>query len=268
MGCARGFAEFHEGIPIADDEKQYAARIKPYRAVSIENPFLRLHVVPELSGRVMEIVDKRSGRNLLRNADSGERSYPDLAGLGVFLFPDHHGAQIEIAWKLDESSGTRRLSLSGAASNGLVLHRAITLAEAAASIHDATQATNPTAAPLDVVLQYRFEANPGSIDDAFVAFHKTSGEVFREKLIQPNREPTGTRTWVGGDRPNGEWRVVSPANGFTLSNRFRPPQADRAFLHWTLKAGIRANMNLWSVKRTLKPGESLDLESDYEMIRE
>jgi flagella basal body P-ring formation protein FlgA len=43
---------------------------------------------------------------------------------------------------------------------------------------------------------------------------------------------------------------------------------DRAYLHWTLKAGIRAIMNLWSVKRTLKPGESLDLESDYEMIRE
>jgi hypothetical protein len=263
-----GITEFHEGLPIADDEKQYAARIKPYRAASIENSFLQLHVVPELSGRVMEIVDRRSGRNLLRSADSGERSYPDLAGLGVFLFPDHHGGQIDVAWKLDESSGTRRLSLSGAASNGLVLHRAITLAENAAAIHDATQATNPTAAPLDVVLQYRCEASPGSIDDAFVAFRKTSGDVLREKFIQQNREPTGTRTWAGGDRPDGEWRVVNPANGFALSNRFRPLQVDRAYLHWTLKAGIRAIMNVWSVKRTLKPGESLDLESDYEMIRE
>ena len=263
-----GITEFHEGIPITDDEKQFTALIRPYRAASIENSLLQLHAVPELSGRVVEMVDKRTGRNLLRSADSGERSYPDLAGLGVFLFPDHHGAQIDVAWTLQDSRDARRLSLAGTASNGLALHRTIALVQDSASIHDATRVTNATTAPLDVVLQYRFEANPGSIDDAFVAFRKTSGEVFREKFIQPNREPTGTRTWAGPDRPDGEWRVVNPANGFALSNRFRPPQVDRAYLHWTLKAGIRAIMNVWSVKRTLKPGESLDLESDYEMIRE
>lgn len=263
-----GITEFHEGIPMADDEKQFAARIKPYRAASIENSFLRLQVVPELSGRVMEIVDKRSGRNLLRSADSGEQSYPDLAGLGAFLFPDHHGAQIDVAWTLQDSGDPRRLSLAGAASNGLALYRTIALEPDSASIHDATRVTNATTAPLDVVLQYRFEANPGSIDDAFVAFRKTSGAAFREKFIQPNREPSGTRTWAGGDRPDGEWRVTNPANGMVLANRFRPLQVDRAYLHWTLKSGIRVVMNVWSVKRTLKPGESLDLESDYDIIRQ
>jgi hypothetical protein len=121
---------------------------------------------------------------------------------------------------------------------------------------------------VDAVLQYRFEGNPGSIDDAFVAFRNASGAAFREKLIQPMREPTGTRTWAGGDRPDGEWLVSSPANRGVVVNRFRPAQVDRAYLHWTLKAGVRTIMNLWGIKRTLQPGESLELESSYELIRE
>jgi len=216
----------------------------------------------------MEIVDKRSGRNVLRNADSGERSYPDLAGLGAFLFTDHHGAQIDVAWRTKDAGDPGRLGLYGTASNGLRLARSIALAPDKAVIHDSTRVTNVTAAPVDAVLQYRFEGNSGSIDDAFVAFRNSSGVEFRERFIQPEREPTGTRTWAGGDRPDGEWRVASPANRSVVVNRFRPSQVDRAYLHWTLKAGIRTVMNLWSVKRTLKPGESLELESSYELIRE
>jgi hypothetical protein len=263
-----GITEFHEGIAIGEDEKEFASRIKPYKAASIESSFVQLHLVPELSGRVMEIVDKRSGRNALRAADSGERFYPDLAGLGAFLFTDHHGAQIDVAWRVQDSSGPRRLLLDGTASNGLRLARTIALGADKAVVDDSTRVTNATAAPLDAVLQYRFEGNPGSIDGASVAFRNASGAAFREKLIQPMREPTGTRTWAGGDRPDGEWRVESPANRSVVVNRFRPAQVDRAYLHWTLKAGVRTVMNLWSLKRSLKPGESLALESSYELIRE
>lgn len=263
-----GITEFHEGIAISEDEKEFASRIKPYKAASIESRLVRLHLVPELSGRVMEIVDKRSGRNALRAADSGERFYPDLAGLGAFLFTDHHSAQVDVAWRIQDSRDPRRLLLDGAASNGLRLVRTIALGADKAVVDDSTRVTNATAAPVDAVLQYRFEGNPGSIDDAFVAFRNAGGAAFREELIQPEREPSGTRTWAGVDRPDGEWRVASPANRSLVVNRFRPAQVDRAYLHWTLKAGVRTIMNLWGTKRTLQPGESLELESSYELIRE
>ena len=47
----------------------------------MENERLRVHVVPELGGRVTHIVDKRSGRNLLLEPEPGGKQYPNAGGL-------------------------------------------------------------------------------------------------------------------------------------------------------------------------------------------
>ena len=100
-----GIQSLHEGRDLRDDEEEFNKRIKPYSVLTLENSALRAVLAPELNARVLCLTDKRTGQNLLREADPGERGYPDLGGLGLFVFPDYYARACETTWKVLAASG-------------------------------------------------------------------------------------------------------------------------------------------------------------------
>jgi uncharacterized protein DUF4838 len=84
-----GITNLSESSPLTRDEEDFAAFVLPYRVRTLDGERLRVHVVPELGGRVIHIVDKRTGRDLLQRPAPGAKQYPNVGGLTVAPYSDY-----------------------------------------------------------------------------------------------------------------------------------------------------------------------------------
>jgi hypothetical protein len=259
-----GITSIGEEPGLEKDAKAFLDSLKSHRIRTMENASLKLQVVPELDGRVISIVDKRSGKELLNQPLSVEANYPNRTGLSVSAYPDFvNAAAIPIKWEVAPQSTGRELTLLGSAANGLRLRRLLRLGASDARLQTETVVENAGGSPVVVTLQSQFDGDPGPLDDAVVEFRASDGRTVRKKLMEPGAQPVGGDNYAGAARPNGEWRAVHLKSGLALVNTFPLDQADRASLMFLAKNSSRVTLALWTPKRTLKPGDSMRLNADY-----
>jgi hypothetical protein len=259
-----GITELHEGTKLAEDEEEFSRLIKPYQVATLENAALRVVVAPELSGRAIQMVDKRTGKDVLRHPDPGERSYPDVGGLSVSVYSDYLAAKpYEATWKLEPQTGLSELLLTGTFANGLKARRVVRLRKDEPVVQTETTLDNGSASALDVVLQSQYVVDPKIMDRVVLSFRRQDGKTVEQKLIQPGQEPRGSKVYDGAEQPDGQWMLSEAGTGLVLVNRFPKDQVSRCFVHWTGKAENAVTLGLWSAKRALGTGETLKLEADY-----
>ena len=269
-----GVTSLHEGDPLTYDEEEFSKRVKPYPVVTLEDAALRVVVAPGLSGRIIRMIDKESNLDVVYHADPGERSYPDLGGLGVWVFSDYATLGLheiasdpyEAVWEVASQPGPGELQLTGTCANGLKMTRTIRL-QAGKVVHTETTLQNTSGSALDAVLHSRYDAGPQRIDESVVSFHAQDGKAVRRKLLSPELEPAGSQWYDGSAQADGEWALSGFGTGYAVVNRFPKEQVTRGLMIWSAKAQNLVRMGLWSVKRTLAPGETLNLEADYEIRR-
>ena len=263
-----GITELHEGSKLTEDEEDFNTLIKPYRVATLENAFLHVDVAPELSGRIIRMIDRRTGHDVLRRPDPGEGSYPDVGGLTVSAHSDYLDARpYQATWELEPQSEPAELRLIGTFANGLKATRVIRLRKDAPVLHTDTTLENGGASALEVVLQSRCVVGPNSMERGILSFHRQDGETVQQRLIEPGQEPRGSKVYDGGEQPDGEWMVWQVGPGVGLVNRFPKDQVSRCIARWTGKTENSLTMGIWSTKRSLAPGEALKLEADYEILR-
>jgi hypothetical protein len=259
-----GITELHEGTKLAEDEEESSKLVKPYRVATLENAALRVDVVTELSGRAIRMIDRRTGRDVLRHPDPGEQSYPDVGGLSLYVYSNYlAGKPYEAKWELESQAGPAELRLIGTFANGLKARRTLRLGKDEAMLHTETTLENAGASPLDVVLQSGCIVGPRSMDQAVLSFRRQDGETMEQKLIQPGQEPRGAKVYEGSQQPDGEWMLSEAGPRLVLINRFPKDQVSRCFADWTGKAENAVTLGLWSAQRALAPGEAVKLEADY-----
>ena len=138
------------------------------------------------------MIDKRTGKDVLRRPDPGERSYPDTGGLGVFAYSDYlAGNPYQANWQLESQSGPTELLLTGTYANGLKARRTIRLRKDEPVVHTETTLENAGASSLDVVLQ----SNCSSTREAWTGrplLPPAGRKTVEQKLIQPGQEPRGS----------------------------------------------------------------------------
>jgi hypothetical protein len=265
-----GITDPGEGQSIEQENKNFA-HVQSYAVQTLENAALRVHVAPGLSGRVIQMIDKRTGRDALAAPDPEAPSYPDVAGLVFGVYEDYVAPKpLEVKWEAEASSTNDRLVLTGTSSEGLQLKRTLQFSADGTALHTESEVRNVGTEAIEVVLQSRFEANPTrgpapeEMDDVAVSFTSQEGKTVAKKLLDPEQAPVGNETYNGVDRPDGLWRLVNPRAGLTLANRFATEQVARCILRWTAKNLNFVGLVLWSERRALQPGETLRLNADYE----
>jgi hypothetical protein len=259
-----GISELHEGTKLAEDEEEFSKFVKPYRVATLENAALRVDVAPELNGRAIQMIDRRTGKDVLRHPDPGERSYPDVGGLNVSVYSDYLAAKpYEAKWELEPQTEPTELRLTGTYGNGLKARRVIRLRKDEFYVQTETTLENGAVSGLDVVLQSQCEVDVKTTHRAVLSFRQQDGKTVEQRLIQPGQEPTGSKVYDGSERPDGEWMLSEAGRGLILVNRFPKDQVSRCFAHWTGKAENAVTLGIWSAKRTLAPGEGLKLEAKY-----
>ena len=262
-----GITELHEGSKLSEDEERFNNRIKPYPVVTLENTLMRVDLAPELSGRVIRMIDKRTGHDLLRRPDPGERSYPNTGGLSVLVNSDYLGSTYETTWEMEAQTEPTELRLTSAYTNGLKASRVIRLRKDEPVLYTETTLENRGDSALDVVLQSRCVAGPKNFEESSISFRRRDGKTTEHKLIEAGQEPRGAETYDGTEQPDGEWMLSEAAPGLALVNRFPKDQVSRCFARWTGKTDNSITMGIWSVKHSLAPGKSLKLEADYGIRR-
>jgi hypothetical protein len=264
-----GITDLGEGKSLEEENKNFAY-VKSYPVKTLENPSLLLHITPDLSGRVIQMIDKRSGRDTLVVPDPEAPNYPDVAGLAFLAYEDYLSSKpLDVKWEPDADSPSDRLVLTGTCANGLRIKRSMQIPSDVAALHTETFVQNVGNAAIEVVLQSRLDANPTKgmaseeMEDVSIAFSARDGKTIEKKLIDPELEPVGADTYTGTSQPDGEWRIVNQRAGFTLTNRFTKAQVERCFVRWGAKNQNVVGLVLWSGKRRLEPGESMGLDADY-----
>ncbi|MBZ5582416.1 MAG: DUF4838 domain-containing protein [Acidobacteriia bacterium] len=264
LSVLRGFGitNISESTLAARDDEDFQRFVRPYRVATLENSQLRVHIAPELGGRVTHLIDKNSGRNLLAEPQPGAKQYPDLGGLRVTPYADYvtrmPGAT---AWTLDAGATAAEASLTGVCQNGLRIKRTLRLE--GAILRTGTTLENTSSAPLTAALQSQWDTDPGELQAVVVEYRRQDGGAVEKVLIEPEKIPAASESYSGPGQPDGEWRVVNRRGGPALVSRFPKEQVGRCYLSWTAKSENRVSMAVSSVSRVLQPGERLTLDVDY-----
>jgi len=257
-----GITNISESTVATRDEEDFARYMRPYRVVTLENSRLRVHVAPDLGGRITHIIDKTSGRNLLAEPEPGAKQYPDLGGLRVSPYIDYVTRMPgTTTWSLDAWASATEVSLTGTCQNGLKIRRRLRLD--GGMLRTETILENATAAPVTAAVQSQWDVNPGDLASVVLRYRKQTGGAVEKEFIEPEKMPSGSETYNGGEQPDGEWRVVNRQGGLTWVSRFPNEQAGRCYLSWTAKSDNRVSMSVSSVSRLLRSGEQLRLAVDY-----
>ena len=255
-----GVTELFEGGDMAASEA-VLPRIRPYAVRTIENAALRLDAVPEFDGRVVRMIDKRSGRDLLRAPALGENhGIPNAGGLAVSVYPDPHAAKWDVEWTADARNGPNELVLAGKAANGLRLRRAFRLSKE--SVHVETVVENAGSDAIEFVLYSSGDFTGVDIDDSVLAFRNQNGNAVEKRLIPTGEQPKGDASWQGRDQPDGAWTVRGP-HGITVWNRFDDSRTGRSLVNWSAKSHPRVTLGIWSSPLRLKPGESFQTDAEF-----
>ena len=256
-----GITSMREGRTLGQDE-QAAAEMRAYRLAWMENDAWRVAVAPESGGRILRMIDKRSGADVLRVPQPGEGGYPNLGGQVVQAYPDFPLRAWDIAWQ-EVSAGPRETVLAGTCPNGVKLTRRIHLESD--WVRTEVTAENGAAAPVEVALQARADFEPGEIEGARLRFRTAEGAAVDRPFLVPDEPPTGSETRKATDVPDGSWTLARSGMA-AVENRFATELVERAGLNWTAKGGPRVTLSVWSKKKTLAPGERLRLTADYSAV--
>lgn len=259
-----GIQQLHEGRNLDFDEKQMAARLNRHRVITLENQRLRADLAPSLSGRIIRLIDKATAADLLRRPDPGEPGYPDVGGIGLFVYPDYQARAWEVSWQVEEAAADR-VVLSGTTSQGLQLRR--TLALDGAELRTRTELVHRGSVPLQATMQARIEYSPGRHEDPriAVAYQTLDGRSVSRTLFEPGLETSSAETLDGPARPAGAWRAFHCAGGVGVENLFSPEQTARCRLEWTVRGENRVSLGVWSPERQLQPGQTMTLETVYRL---
>jgi hypothetical protein len=259
-----GIAEFHEGRGLEEDEKEFTQYIKPYRAAALESSTLRLIVAPELSGRIISIIDKATDTDVVHRPDPGEQLYPDLSGLGVFVYADYILRKpYDAVWELDAQPGPLEVCLTGTCGEGLKMRRTIRLLPDKAMVHTETVVENTASSALDAVLSSRCGIVLKHLKESVLIFRDQAGKTVQKAVWSPGEELSDSQSYADSDQPDGEWTLTGVETRMAVVNSFPKEQVMRAYVNWSGRADSRVTMTLWSARRTLAPGETLKLEADY-----
>ena len=266
MANARSFGitQLHEGKPLEKDEAEFAKYMKPYPVNTLENSTLRVVVAPDLSGRIIRMIDKSTGADFVRHADPGEARYPDFGGLSGAVYADHvmHDPY-EAVWQLHGEPGPQELHLIATCANGLKIRRTIRLVTDAPFLHTETTVEHATDAPVNAVLNSSCEFSPEFLDQAAVVFRSRAKKSVHYVMLPLGGVPDGVDGYAESDLPDGEWSLTGVESDRLFVTRFPNDQVARCTLKWSRRKEVPVTMSLWSVRRALAPGETITLAADY-----
>lgn len=248
-----------------EDVRQHADRLARHVAV-LENEHTQVVLIPALGGRIWRLYAQAAGVDLLRREpvpwhllEGGAHSttHVEIGGYEEYA-GELYGAPGWAEWYActvtpDGDSATLTAQVDG----GLELRRIVRLLATEPGIEVESRLTNSgDATRQGVVLRAHPEFVLDGVADEPVLLVRQADGIWAE------RAPV-SETWLSGpDLPAGAWGLVDRTRNVGVIDEFDLDQVKRCYLY-IRGDGSAYNLELFSVKRDLHPGEWLELRHRY-----
>ncbi|MDQ1256979.1 MAG: hypothetical protein QG656_1580 [Candidatus Hydrogenedentes bacterium] len=226
-----GLRKFHAGL----------------KAVCIENETWRLVLLPESNGKVVEMIYKPTGRNVIQPARSLSRfRFEEWVRQG-----EGPGPQNIVAFDAQAQPGSVTLTLITA--DGTRIERTIALVGDAIRFETVMTANGPR--PFDAYVHPEYDTATPSEDPDVLSIYVKSPEWIQvnkgwKEAIPTDAQAEAVKNAVAG----GAFAYYNHQAGFGIEQRFDPNEYDTMALFWN-PSRIQVNLELFPKVRTLDKGQ-------------
>lgn len=237
-------------------------RVETHEVVTVENEALRLHVIPELGGKIAGLIDKATGVDLLHDSGPQAIYYPVWGGYnestawtwGGTGFANPYAAELQ----------GRQLRLTAAASGGLRFERTISLPERGARVElsSAIVNTGEEARTYKLICRVHLKGDPEQIR---IEARGADGGFARPTPTEAKQHqffPVMTYRYDGVNKPAGAWRLVHLEGGHTLEASFDVDQVAACHLITSESSGS-ARLQIESAEREVAPGDRIRIDHTW-----
>ena len=266
---AEGVSHVREGKRGAFEDwiRQVKQRSRPVTLVTLRSQHLAAEMIPEMGGRVWSLQDLATGSQLLKRFGSdGEGWLPGEGGYEEYSTADYRAPGWSEEYRIVRRD-ERSVELECALPNGFVMGRTVELSADAPEIVVTSTLRNAGKAARTAQFRIHPAFAVSSTAETDALFRLADGTWRALPLANPADPKAEKELWLrGADCPAGCWGVFDRALGVGVVNRFAPEQVEFCYLNWNGEQG-RANLEQWSARAELPPGQSLALQNRYEVIR-
>lgn len=252
-------------------EAQTAAELVSRYFLTLQNQHIKATLVPSLGGRIWRIYAKGIKEDILwrgtipQHILTGKMPVPHYINFGgyeeytteKFASP---GWSEKYDCKVSEDNQSATLTVSFP--NGLMLKRTITLLPDRPAIEIESELSNNSN---QVIKEVMLRAHPQ------FCFKVSSPELVllaKQKDGSWQTLPLKSETILSGEQlPYGEWGVTEQTNGMSIINEFDVSQVSACYVYVAPNREFY-NLELFSQKKDILPGEALKLKHRYVIMRE
>lgn len=245
-----------EGGALEQSFRILKANLSNYQVVTLESPYLRIDVVPDLAGRIFSIINKKSWRNLCR--------LPTTRGFGGG-YGESPSSIEDFTYSVERTPEGQRITMVGYISqrrelNALKINRSIFLPADKKEIVLSTtmECLSEISRPirispsLDLSLGKREEVRIGLL---------TQGRDFKLSELGTSRDDRGRlrpTVFRGKDLQSGVWVTINPGESVGVMNVFNPDEIEMCAVT-SDSATNSIRMSVQGIQRPMKPGDKLTL---------
>ncbi len=235
-------------------------KLRPHDTVSIENEDVKIVVAPDLGGRIVGIILKDTGENIVEKTDNLDYFYPCHGGYeesttmtwGRTGFANVYTVEVKgRTMTLNAAEGVMPLS------KGLIFKRTITLPRNGARIDFTSTVTNISNGMkyARLISAIEVSADPSQ---AIMGWKGADGKTVEQ--------PAESFYKNGKDTPRGTWFVKNPTGKWVIENRFTPRDIEACGLSCR-PATQTIGMEVLGFEKNLRPGEKIIRKHSWEIKR-
>ncbi len=230
--------------------------------VRIQSKNFTAEVIPELGGRLFRLYDRCLYRNLVWVPPPGDRGFPSLGGCTVFPGESWPGPGSADPWRVVNHE-RYRVTLQREV-EGLDLRQTLALDPAKPLVTLTVEAKNALPEPRDTLVRLHPQFRLGKADDCLVHLASRAG---RSPVRLADCEGAEPNLFLqGDDLPAGAWSLENLTYHYAITATFDPSEVSQCLLNFHRQQN-RVNMELYSQRRVLKPGESLRVQYQWAIVR-
>jgi hypothetical protein len=238
-------------------------RVDTHHVVTIENSDICLQIVPELGGRIVGLIHKKSGINLIHNLDATDNFYPVSGGYDESTAQKWAGTGFTNAYSAQVNDRTVILTqkkpstFSSHYAPNLLFQRIISIPEKGmtVSFHSTIMNENDMPKTFKLVCRLNFKMDPDKIT---VNLSESEGSLADEAAL-------ATKVLAGAAKPRGVVRLAGLAGGLAVQWRFNSDQVFSCEQNYAKERKL-AHFELHSEEREVLPGNKIVIEHMLEII--
>ena len=251
-----------EGDPLTLLLADLILQLRP-KVETIKNDHLRVDVVPLLAGRALRIIDRRTRQTVTAFNVKDSLYFPFCGGLENRVGDIHYYTgwvePARVTAQTDTSITTEANTF-----DGFALTRTLTLEPGEPVLHVASTVTNTETQTKTTVFRGHLELDLGNLRETRVRFTNRAGETVDEDMAGVIAGQREGEHYYALDAPDGEW-AFSGTKGLEVTHRFDNEEIDFTWLYAYPETLGEVELEIWSPRRTLAPGESATMTQELEV---